>query len=103
MFAGYKTGEGIPEDLLVQFEMAERAVASRGIVVWPMVEFEADDAMATAADDRVSSRSLRGHQRRVEPRAEVVSGPNCRAKTLRNLSAARNVACSDAADAAGNY
>jgi 5'-3' exonuclease len=49
MFAGYKTGEGIPEDLLVQFELAERAVASLGIVVWPMVEFEADDAMATAA------------------------------------------------------
>ena len=49
MFAGYKTGEGIPEDLLAQFELAERAVASLGIVVWPMVEFEADDAMATAA------------------------------------------------------
>ncbi len=49
MFAGYKTGEGIPEDLLAQFDLAERAVASLGIVVWPMVEFEADDAMATAA------------------------------------------------------
>ena len=49
MFAGYKTGEGIPEDLLAQFELAERAVASLGVVVWPMVEFEADDAMATAA------------------------------------------------------
>ena len=49
MFAGYKTGEGIPEELLAQFELAERAAASLGIVVWPMVEFEADDAMATAA------------------------------------------------------
>ena len=49
MFAGYKTGEGIPEELLAQFELAERAAASPGIVVWPMVEFEADDAMATAA------------------------------------------------------
>ena len=49
MFAGYKTGEGIPEELLAQFDLAERAVASLGIVVWPMVEFEADDAMATAA------------------------------------------------------
>ena len=46
MFAGYKTGEGVPEDLLAQFE---RAVATLGIVVWPMVEFEADDALATAA------------------------------------------------------
>ena len=49
MFAGYKTGAGIPGDLLAQFELAERAVAALGIVVWPMVEFEADDAIATAA------------------------------------------------------
>ena len=49
MFAGYKTGEGIPGELLAQFDLAERAAASLGIVVWPMVEFEADDAMATAA------------------------------------------------------
>ena len=35
MFAGYKTGEGVPEELLAQFELAERAVASLGIVVWP--------------------------------------------------------------------
>ena len=49
MFAGYKTGVGIPADLLAQFEMAERAVSSLGIVVWPMVEYEADDAIATAA------------------------------------------------------
>ena len=49
MFAGYKTGEGIPDDLLAQFELAERAVSALGIVVWPMVEFEADDAIATAA------------------------------------------------------
>jgi len=49
MFAGYKTGEGTPEDLLAQFELVERAVDSLGILVWPMVEFEADDALATAA------------------------------------------------------
>ena len=49
LFAGYKTGAGVPEDLLDQFELAERATASLGIVVWPMVEYEADDAMATAA------------------------------------------------------
>ena len=49
MFTGYKTGEGIPEDLLAQFDLAERATASLGIPVWPMVEFEADDALATAA------------------------------------------------------
>ena len=49
MFPGYKTGEGIAEELLAQFPLAERAVSALGIVVWPMVEFEADDAMATAA------------------------------------------------------
>ena len=49
MFDRYKTGAGTPADLLAQFEMAERAVASLGIVVWPMVEYEADDAIATAA------------------------------------------------------
>ena len=48
MFNGYKTGNGTPEDLLAQFELAERAVESLGILAWPMVEYEADDAIATA-------------------------------------------------------
>src|SRR5215470_18338850 len=49
LFAGYKTGDGIPPDLWAQFPLAEEAFESLGIVVWPMVEFEADDAIATAA------------------------------------------------------
>ena len=49
LFAGYKTSEGVAADLLTQFPLAERAVSALGIVVWPMVEFEADDALATAA------------------------------------------------------
>jgi 5'-3' exonuclease len=49
LFAGYKTGEGIDPDLLAQFHPAERAAAALGVVVWPMVEYEADDALATAA------------------------------------------------------
>jgi 5'-3' exonuclease len=49
LFDGYKTSEGIPPELHSQFELAERAVAAIGMVVWPMVEFEADDALATAA------------------------------------------------------
>ena len=49
LFTGYKTGEGIHPDLLAQFPLAGAAVAALGIVVWPMVEFEADDALATAA------------------------------------------------------
>jgi 5'-3' exonuclease len=49
LFPGYKTGEGLPEALVSQFELAERATAALGLVVWPMIEFEADDAIATAA------------------------------------------------------
>ena len=48
LFAGYKTGEGVDLNLLAQFPLAEGAVAALGIVVWPMVEFEADDALGTA-------------------------------------------------------
>jgi 5'-3' exonuclease len=49
LYAGYKTGDGVDPDLLAQFHPAERATAALGIVAWPMVEFEADDALATAA------------------------------------------------------
>jgi 5'-3' exonuclease len=49
LFAGYKTGNGIDRDLLSQFPLAEEAVSALGVVVWPMVEFEADDALAAAA------------------------------------------------------
>jgi len=50
LWPGYKTGEGIEPDLLAQFPMLEEALSSAGIVVWPMVEFEADDALAAAAE-----------------------------------------------------
>jgi 5'-3' exonuclease len=49
LFAGYKTSEGVPADLLAQFVLAEEATRALGIVAWPMVEMEADDALATAA------------------------------------------------------
>jgi len=49
LFAGYKTSEGVPEDLLSQFDLAEDVTRAIGIVTWPMVEFEADGAIATAA------------------------------------------------------
>lgn len=48
-FAGYKTEMGMPPELLAQFTLAELALEAIGVVVWPMVEFEADDALATAA------------------------------------------------------
>jgi 5'-3' exonuclease len=50
MFAGYKTGEGIDPNLLGQFGLAERACEAFGVVTWPMIEVEADDALATAAE-----------------------------------------------------
>jgi 5'-3' exonuclease len=49
LYPGYKTGEGIDPDLLGQFELAERAASALGFAVWSMVEFEADDALASAA------------------------------------------------------
>jgi 5'-3' exonuclease len=49
LFSGYKTGEGLPSELTGQFELAERASRALGITTWPMVQFEADDALATAA------------------------------------------------------
>lgn len=50
LYADYKTEAGVPADLLAQFPIAERAVGALGLVLWPMVELEADDALATAAD-----------------------------------------------------
>lgn len=49
LYAGYKTSEGVPAELMAQFPLGERAAHALGLVVWPMVEFEADDALATAA------------------------------------------------------
>src|SRR5215831_6777208 len=49
LFPGYKTGAGVPPELLAQFQLLEDTLAAAGIVVWPMIEFEADDALAAAA------------------------------------------------------
>ena len=49
LWAGYKTGEGIDPDLWAQFPLLEDVLSAAGMVVWPMVEFEADDALASAA------------------------------------------------------
>lgn len=58
LWPGYKTGEGMPPELLAQFGLLEEALVALGVVVFPMVEFEADDALGAAAalaaaDDRV--------------------------------------------------
>ncbi len=49
LWPGYKTGAGIEPDLLAQFPLLEEALSALGVTVWPMVEFEADDALAAAA------------------------------------------------------
>jgi 5'-3' exonuclease len=49
LYTGYKTSEGVDANLLAQFPLAEDALLALGVVVWPMVEFEADDAIASAA------------------------------------------------------
>jgi 5'-3' exonuclease len=49
LFDGYKTGDGVDPELMGQFGPVEQAVAALGVVVWPMVEFEADDALAAGA------------------------------------------------------
>src|ERR671927_36566 len=49
LWAGYKTGQGIEPALWKQFHPLEEALAAMGVAVWPMVELEADDALASAA------------------------------------------------------
>jgi len=49
LWSGYKTSEGVEPDLLAQFPLLEEVLSAAGIVVWPMVEFEADDALAAGA------------------------------------------------------
>ncbi len=58
LYPGYKTSEGVAPELLSQFPILEEALEAMGVVVWPMVQYEADDALASAAgkaaqDDRV--------------------------------------------------
>jgi 5'-3' exonuclease len=58
LYSGYKTSEGVAPELLSQFPILEEALQSMGILGWPMIEFEADDALASAAaktaqDERV--------------------------------------------------
>ena len=57
LWAGYKTGAGIDPALFAQFHPLEEALAAMGVVVWPMIELEADDALASAA--RIASEEAR--------------------------------------------
>lgn len=58
LYSGYKTSEGVDPILLAQFPLAEKAVSALGVVVWPMIKFEADDAIATATARFKKDKSL---------------------------------------------
>jgi 5'-3' exonuclease len=54
LWRGYKTSAGVPQDLLSQFTLLEDAISALGVRVWPMIEVEADDALAAAAERAAS-------------------------------------------------
>lgn len=96
LYPGYKTGEGVDPDLLAQFHPLEEALQAMGVVVWPTVELEADDAMASAAatavaDPRVDQVLLCTPDKDL---AQCVAGDRVvqfdrRARTVRNAAGVR--------------
>jgi 5'-3' exonuclease len=59
LYPGYKTSEGVPRELLSQFPILEEALEAMGVLVWPMVKYEADDALASAADKAAKDDHVR--------------------------------------------
>ncbi len=59
LYPGYKTSEGVPPELLSQFPLLEQGLEAMGVVVWPMVEYEADDALASAAAKAAEDNRVR--------------------------------------------
>ena len=59
LYPGYKTSEGVPQELLSQFPILEEALDAMGVVVWPMVYYEADDALASAASKAAKDGRVR--------------------------------------------
>ena len=96
LWPGYKTGDGIEPALLAQFHPLEDALAAMGVVVWPMIELEADDALASAAriasaDDRVQKVCIWTPDKDL---AQCVQGDRVvqvdrRGKTVRNADGVR--------------
>jgi 5'-3' exonuclease len=94
LWSDYKTGEGIEPALLAQFHPLEEALAAMGVVVWPMIELEADDALASAAaiaasDSAVKKISIWSPDKDL---SQCVSGErivqvDARAKTIRDEAA----------------
>ncbi len=76
LWPGYKTGEGIAPDLLAQFGLLEEVLLAAGVVVWPMVEFEADDALAAGA--ATAARDARAERDQLRGRGTVFIVAGCR-------------------------
>lgn len=83
LYNGYKTSEGVDPNLLAQFPLAEEAVSALGAVVWPMVEFEADDALGTAAARFKKNKSVE---------QILICSPD---KDLTQLVAGKHIVCWD--------
>ena len=77
LWPGYKTSAGVEEVLLAQFHPLEQALSAMGVVVFPMVEFEADDALAAAASASSASNSTIGQTTTPSARSESSSSGNC--------------------------
>jgi 5'-3' exonuclease len=96
MWPGYKTGDGIEPALWKQFHPLEEALAAMGVVVWPMIELEADDALASAAalasaDERVQKVCIWTPDKDLAQcvRDDRVVQMDRRAKVMRNAAAVR--------------
>src|SRR6202051_2072734 len=96
LWSGYKTGEGIEPALLAQFHPLEEALAAMGIAVWPMIELEADDALASAAaiaskDSRVQKVCIWTPDKDLAQcvREDRIVQVDRRSKAIRNADAVR--------------
>jgi 5'-3' exonuclease len=96
LWPGYKTGEGIEPALWLQFHPLEEALAAMGVAVWPMIELEADDALASAAalaaaDERVEKVCIWTPDKDLGQcvRADRVVQIDRRAKAIRNAAGVR--------------
>jgi len=96
LWSGYKTGEDIDPALLAQFQPLEEALAAMGIVVWPMIELEADDALASAAsiasaDNRVTKVCIWTPDKDLGQcvRGDHIVQVDRRSKTIRNAEGVR--------------
>jgi 5'-3' exonuclease len=97
LWPGYKTGEGVEPALLAQFHPLEEALVALGVVVWPMIELEADDALASAArlasqDDRVQQVCIWTPDKDLAQcvRGDRVVQVDRRGQTIRNAAAVRD-------------